>query len=89
MKRPEEFTQSEELTDDEQLMLQEILDAHNDTFHKQSETSLSRVPVIKTNGVDAEKAEDKEVISYLKILFLMKYCEFIIIRRSSIFGGYR
>ncbi|XP_063412811.1 retinoic acid receptor beta-like isoform X1 [Mytilus trossulus] len=60
VKRPEEFTQSEELTDDEQLMLQEILDAHNDTFHKQSETSLSRVPVIKTNGVDAEKAEDKE-----------------------------
>jgi hypothetical protein len=36
-------------------MLQEILEAHRDTFQKQEEKTPSRVPEIKTNGLASER----------------------------------
>lgn len=64
-KRQEDCIQSEELTEDEQLMLQEILEAHRDTFQKHDEITQSRVPEIKTNGLASENPENTEEVCIL------------------------
>lgn len=78
-KRSEDGTQLEELTEDEQAMLQEILEAHNETFQKQEEATPSRVPEIKTNGIKSEnpviKEEELEKAKVEKIMLWEKVTE--------------
>ena len=66
MKRPEDTVQSEELTEEEQQMLDELLEAHNDTFRKDEVIPEARVPEIKPNGTDSEK-DDKAANSEVYI----------------------
>lgn len=44
-------------------MLQEILEAHRDTFQKQDEKTPSRVPEIKTNGLASERLSSERLSS--------------------------
>ena len=85
-KRQEDCIQSEELTEDEQLMLQEILEAHRDTFQKQDEKTPSRVPEIKTNGLASERlsSENPDPTEEVCILLRNIYTTVVRVLKHSI-----